>query len=168
MLDEHTHTHKHAHTHTPTHPQTHTHTSTHTHTHTHTHTQTSVKSTSSVRMPWRDSVARKLDSTDVKNSTHCENRTKEEQTQVNYLKSHNMYIWSLLLAQLTPLRRCLLQLSIATCKCKDNVNSLLQRLSRGRLQVIKATLPIFPKIGRSSVFSVDRSQHQTKQRRWLL
>ena len=38
--------------------------------------------------------------------------------RVNYLNSHYMYIRSLLSAQLTPLRRCLTQQTVATCKCK--------------------------------------------------
>ena len=57
----------------------------------------------------------------------------------NYLNSHNMCIWLLLLAQLILLRRCLPKQTVATCKCIGNMNSLLQCLSRERLQVIKVT-----------------------------
>ena len=72
--------------------------------------------------------------------------------RVSYLKSHSMYIQSLLSAQLIPLKRCLPQQTLATCKCKDSMNSLLQCLSRRWLRAIKVTWPNFPKINRSSVF----------------
>ena len=65
-----------------------------------------------------------------------------------------MYIQLLLSAQLTPLRQCLQQQTIATCKCKRQREQLV--FPEGDCKRLKSR-------DRSSLRSVDRSQYPTKQ-----